>query len=214
MVLGVKKHWLQTGANTDISGGSLFPRSKQIDIKEAGLSLTPWFCLRLVYRMGTQGEGVRGSKAADGETGTQISSRHTVHSRGDPPPPQDLHTRKVSDAPLGWRERGQPLDLSASLSHLGIQRQEMRQKGSQRQGQAKSEKGMKDSERVQEKCQTVSQRRGEGPSVATQESRSQPWHCSQGEHSPHPRVPGEGEAIPRSWLRQKYHTPRSPRGRL
>lgn len=54
----------------------------------------------------------------------------------------------------------------------------------QRQGQAKSEKGMKDSERVQEKCQTVSQRRGEGPSAATQESRSQPWLCSQGEHGP------------------------------
>lgn len=77
----------------------------------------------------------------------------------------------------------------------------------QKQEEAKSEKGMKDSERVQEKCQTVSQRVGEGPSTAPQELRSRPWHCSQGEHNPPPGVLEEGKEIPRELAQKEIPHP-------
>lgn len=81
-----RKFRLQSGANTGISGGSLFPRSKHTEIKEADLSQTPWLCLRPLYRMGIQGEGVRSFQAADRKTGTQGRSSHAADSSDEPLP--------------------------------------------------------------------------------------------------------------------------------
>lgn len=96
-----------------------------------------------------------------------------------------------------WESRGQEAEMRKSLS--------------QREGQAKSEKGMKDSERLQEKCQTVSQRSGEGPSAATQESKSQPWLSSQGEHGPLLGSWRKEKQFPRVGSdRNATHTPEEP----
>lgn len=65
----------------------------------------------------------------------------------------------------------------------------------------------KDSETVQEKCQTVSHRMGAGPSTATQESGCRPGTVPRGCVAPSEVLVEERKAISRSWLRQKCHTP-------